>query len=171
MEGPQALPPGRALDVGCGTGTNSVYLARHGWRVIGVDYTARAVAAARVRARREGVQVRFLQADVTRLEAGSVEPGVDLVLDMGCFHGVPRRGRPDYARVVGSLAAPGATMLLFCFRAPGGIPGVTDQEVQSVFAPWFDVVRVLPGEGDRNPAWYTLRRRRDASAPPAGPST
>ncbi len=37
VEGDQALPPGKALDLGCGTGTNSIYLAQHGWDVSGVD--------------------------------------------------------------------------------------------------------------------------------------
>src|SRR5438128_2509235 len=37
IEGPNALPPARALDLGCGTGTDSIYLAQHGWDVTGID--------------------------------------------------------------------------------------------------------------------------------------
>ncbi len=42
IEGANALTPGKALDLGCGTGTNSVYLARHGWAATGVDFVPRA---------------------------------------------------------------------------------------------------------------------------------
>src|SRR5438034_5336187 len=55
VEGPSALPPGRALDLGCGTGTDSVYLALHGWDVTGVDMVPKALAAARRRAVVAGV--------------------------------------------------------------------------------------------------------------------
>ncbi len=46
VEGPSALPVGRALDLGCGTGTDTIYLANHGWDVTGVDMTPRALAIA-----------------------------------------------------------------------------------------------------------------------------
>ncbi|MFD0629748.1 class I SAM-dependent methyltransferase [Streptomyces sanglieri] len=49
IEGPGALMPGRALELGCGTGTNAVYLARHSWRVTAVDLVDRAVRQARRR--------------------------------------------------------------------------------------------------------------------------
>jgi 2-polyprenyl-3-methyl-5-hydroxy-6-metoxy-1,4-benzoquinol methylase len=47
VEGAAALPVGRALDIGCGTGTHAVYLARHGWRVTAIDIVARPLARAR----------------------------------------------------------------------------------------------------------------------------
>src|SRR5262245_23981246 len=47
VEGPDALRPGRALDLGCGTGRNSVYLAQHGWDVTGIDLVEATIAQAR----------------------------------------------------------------------------------------------------------------------------
>ena len=67
--------PGRALDLGCGTGTNVIYLARHGFQVTGVDIARLAIARARRKARRAGVQARFLVADVTDLPP-DLGPGV-----------------------------------------------------------------------------------------------
>ena len=59
------LPPGRALELGCGTGTNTVWLAQHGFDCTGVDLSPRAIARARQRADEAGVQVNFLEADYT----------------------------------------------------------------------------------------------------------
>src|ERR1700730_6361085 len=53
-----ASAPGRALDLGCGTGTDSTYLAQHGWDVTGVDMVPEARAIARRRAVAAGVQVQ-----------------------------------------------------------------------------------------------------------------
>ena len=75
------IPPGRALDLGCGTGTNSIYLARHGFSTVGVDYSPRAIATAREKARRAGVAVDWYVADATRLNF--LNPPFDFVLDLG----------------------------------------------------------------------------------------
>jgi SAM-dependent methyltransferase len=152
------VPPGRALDLGCGTGTNVVYLAHHGWEVVGVDFVGRAIARARRRAREAGVTGRcsFFVADVTRLDF--LEGPFDLALDIGCLHSLPVTSRGAYARGVARVVRPGGAYLLYAF-APGGRPvGVTRDDVRSVFGEWFDVVSVEEGRGPPS-AWYTLVRR------------
>src|SRR5207249_11633291 len=85
--------PGRALDLGCGTGTNAVYLARHGWSALGVDFVGRAIAKARQRAASAGLAERceFRMGDVTRRSA--ISGPFDLALDIGCLHAIAVEGR------------------------------------------------------------------------------
>jgi SAM-dependent methyltransferase len=59
-----ALPPGRALDLGCGAGRNAVWLAERGWRVTAVDFSDVALGLARDRAATRGVDVEWIEADV-----------------------------------------------------------------------------------------------------------
>src|SRR5438128_3257238 len=93
VEGPERLTPGHALDLGCGTGTNSIYLAQHGWQTTGIDFVPRAINAARRKAAAAGVSPRFIVGDVTRLTELGVGSGYDLLLDLGCFHSIPETGR------------------------------------------------------------------------------
>src|SRR5437773_2912196 len=72
IEGDTALPKGKALDVGCGTGETSIYLARHGWAVTAVDFVKVALERARAKTEAAGMSVRFLQADVTQLGSSDV---------------------------------------------------------------------------------------------------
>jgi len=67
VEGAGALPAGRALDIGCGTGTQSVYLARHGWHVSAIDAVRRPLTRARSRAQAAHVTVDWIRADVAGL--------------------------------------------------------------------------------------------------------
>ncbi len=53
-EGDDALPAGSALDLGCGTGDSSIYLAQHGWKVTGVDFVPKALEKARAKAAAAG---------------------------------------------------------------------------------------------------------------------
>lgn len=161
---------GRALDLGCGTGRDAVYLAEHGWTVTGVDGVEQAIEAASERSQSAGVDVDWIVGDVAQLETLGLGDGFDFVLDRGCFHGLSNRERERCAHGVTGLTGPGARLLLFAFqpRTLGlGPRGITAEEVQAKFGPSWDVVSVTPDTdpgrsppwlGNARPTWYLLAR-------------
>lgn len=165
VDGPEALAPGRALDLGCGAGTNVVYLAQHGWEATGVDLVGRALHKARQRAAKANVSPRFIEGDVTQLDELGVGSGYGLFLDLGCFHTIPAERRDAYVAGVTAAAAGGATMLLFGF-VPGamrpGPRGVTGDELRLRFQGW-DVVEANRGTDRVETWWYRLRRAGSGS--------
>jgi len=171
--------PGRALDLGCGTGTNCLYLARHGWQPVGVDFSRLAVRRARQAGRRAGLDIPFYQADVTDLSF--LAAPFDLVLDIGCLHGIPRERHGDYAREVARLARPGGLYMLYAFgprAARGRMLGLTPEAVRGLFGAAFVVEREARGSDPSGPpsSWYWLRRQNGPApgalpkTPPAAPS-
>jgi cyclopropane fatty-acyl-phospholipid synthase-like methyltransferase len=109
----ESHPPGRALDLGCGTGTNVITLAKAGWEAIGVDFVGKAVSKARQKARLAGIQAKFFTEDVTHLD--KIKGSFDLILDMGCFHSLPADDRQAYLINVERLLARQGTYLLYAF--------------------------------------------------------
>jgi SAM-dependent methyltransferase len=137
-----ALAPGSALDVGCGTGDTSIYLAQHGWQVTGVDFVPKAVNKARSKAAAAGVDVDFRHGDATRLSSEGLGSGFGLIVDQGCLHGMSDDDRDRYAREVTAVAAPDARLLLVEFTPGGsiGVPGVGQAEIERRFAPDWTLV-------------------------------
>jgi SAM-dependent methyltransferase len=135
-DGSPPLTPGAALDVGCGTGDTSIYLAQHGWRVTGVDFVPKALDEARAKRGAAGVTVDFRQGDATRLTGEGVGSGFGLIVDQGCFHGMSDSDRDKYVAEVTAVAAPDARMLLVEFTPGGsiGVPGVDQAEIERRFA-------------------------------------
>jgi SAM-dependent methyltransferase len=139
VEGQGALPAGRALDIGCGTGTQAVYLASRGWEVTGIDAVERPLRKARARAAASRVSVNLTRGDVTRLSDLGLEPGVNLFFDRGCFHGLNAGQRAPYASGVTALAASGATLLMMAFASNDVLiapTGVDESEITQTFAGW-----------------------------------
>jgi len=167
VEGPAALEPAWALDLGCGTGTNVVYLARHGWRTTGVDFVGRAIAEARRKAEAAGVSARLIVGDVTRLGRLGVTEPHRLLLDLGCLHTIPGDRRDAYVDSVTGAAEPGAVFLLFGF-APGARrgrrlrprpEGVSEAELRRRFRKGWVLEDATRGTDPYESWWYRLRRK------------
>jgi cyclopropane fatty-acyl-phospholipid synthase-like methyltransferase len=157
----ESHPAGRAVDLGCGTGTNAITLARHGWQVTGVDFAAQAVSRARRKARRAGLHITFLHGDVA--EMPGVEGPFDLALDIGCFHSLSVERRSHYAAQLARVLRPGASYLLYSFlgpepAGPDGWP--TEASIRRSFGETFQIDSVIQGaDGWRASAWFTLNRK------------
>jgi SAM-dependent methyltransferase len=143
-------PHAPALELGCGTGTNAVFLAQQGWDVTALDMVPRALGLGRDKARAAGVDVTFMRGDATRLESldGVAAPGgFDLLVDIGCFHAIPADDRNGYVDGVTALAAPHATLLLIGqFARPARDSrkaGLTPTEVEDRFTDWEVVHREM----------------------------
>jgi ubiquinone/menaquinone biosynthesis C-methylase UbiE len=109
----QDHPAGNAIDLGCGTGTNIITLAKAGWKVTGIDFAPRAIRIANKKLKRENIQADIQVGDVTRLDLVS-EP-FDLVLDIGCFHGLSQTGKQDYLNQLERILAPNGFWLMYGF--------------------------------------------------------
>ncbi|KGN41807.1 class I SAM-dependent methyltransferase [Knoellia aerolata] len=162
-EAERPRPPGRALDLGCGRGHNTVTLAGRGWDAVGVDNIQRALDDARASA---PAGAKFVQGDVTALSTSTLGT-FDFFLDVGCFHGLSKEQQAAEARGVTSLANPGATLLMVAF-SPHGLPllpsGVTSEDVATAYAGWA-IESVEPADTTgmpkplrrTAPQWYRLR--------------
>lgn len=154
----------RALDLGCGTGTNSIYLTRAGFQVVGVDFSPRAIAAARTKARVANIAADFYTGDVTRLDALGIRGSFDFVLDIGCFHSVDPARWPNYATEIARRTQPGALFMLYAFgprQTRIRKLGATPEEVRQTFAENFRLERIEQGtdRGEFSSAWYWFRRK------------
>lgn len=159
----QENPTGRALDLGCGTGTNVITLAKNGWEVTGVDFAPHGIKLGRQKAKEAGVDVKLLVDDVTHL--GKVSGTFDLILDMGCYHSLSTEGKAGYRSNIERLLAPGGTYLLYAFFRediePSG-PGVATAEIDA-FNRFLTLVHREDGteRGRRPSAWFNFYRPQE----------
>jgi SAM-dependent methyltransferase len=166
VEGDGALPTGKALELGCGTGDCSIYLAEHGWQVTAIDYVTQPLDKARAKADAARAVINFARADVTRLSSAGLGDNFGLIVDNGCLHNMSDADRDAYVREVSAMATPGARLLIVAF-APGGrfgVRGVEPAEMERRFAPrWTLVSAGDERELDRakTPARYYLFQRSD----------
>ena len=122
----EVIPPGKALDLGCGNGRNAIFLAKSGFSVEGVDYSQAAIEWATQRAKEARTEVQLHNASV--FEAPIPPSTYDLVYDSGCFHHMPPHQRENYIALVAAALKRGGWFGMTCFRPEGG-GGLSDDEV------------------------------------------
>jgi methyl halide transferase len=164
-----AIGPCRALELGCGTGTNCVWLAQQGFEVTGVDVAPLAVERAQARARAAGVKAQFAVADL--LQMPELHGPFAFFFDRGCYHAVRRSAPQQYAPAVARQLAAGARGLILAGNArephDPGPPVVTEQQLREELGLAFQILDLhefrfdeAPGVPARFLGWSCLVEKR-----------
>src|SRR5579863_2536419 len=135
----QGLDPGRALDLACGEGRNAIWLARHGWRVSGIDYSKVAIDKAKRLAAQAGVEVEWFCSDVLTFEAAT--GSYDLVLLS--YLQLPVDQMSTVVAKAGRALAPGGTLLVVGHARANLTDGVGGPQDSAVLYEPDDVVSWL----------------------------
>ena len=135
------IRPGPAVDLGCGSGTDAVYLASKGFDVTAIDIAPTALSQAREKANRAGVKVRWLLANVLSLP--KLE-SFEFIFDRGCYHEVRFDNAAAYVETVRRLSQPGRTRFLLLAGNPNEVPvqyappQVAEEDIRADFSSLFD---------------------------------
>jgi SAM-dependent methyltransferase len=175
-----ALPPGRALDLACGEGRNSIWLAQRGWRVVGVDFSAEAIRKARTLS--EGADGPRVSVDWRCADATTIELPAEFDLALLVYLQLPAQRRRAAVAAAWRALAPGATLIVIAHDSDNLEHGVGGPQDASVLYTAADVEGDLaalgasvqvelvqrvsrPVEGADRPALDALfRGRKDAEA-------
>ena len=162
----------RAIELGCGTGVNAVWLAQQGFDVTAIDLSTLAIQRARERAETAGVTVRFLAADVLHLPAGTDGAAFDFFFDRGCYHAVRREDVGAYVQSLRRLTRPGTVGLVLAGNArerhDPGPPVVNEEQLREELGSLFDIIQLrefrfdqVESVGTRFLGWSCLLSRRN----------
>lgn len=164
------VAPGSALEIGAGTGTNSIWMAERGFDVLGVDVAPLAVEKAQSKIEGRALSCRFAAWDIV----AAPPPGgpFQFVFDRGCFHVFDEPGeREQFAANVAAALEPGGTWLslIGSTEGPGreiGPPRRTAREVVLAVEPALEIVELRSAEFHSRgvKAWLCLSRRRTIPA-------
>ena len=167
------IAPCRTLELGCGTGTNAVFLAERGFDVTAFDVSTLALEQAQARASAAQVKIHFFEASVFELpDLGGPFP---LVFDRGVYHCARRQGAKPLCEAIARQSAAGGWYFTLAGNAQEphdpnlGPPRLTAKEIVDDFSPWFDLVELREGRFDpvliegqlvQPLAWSALWRRK-----------
>lgn len=154
----QTHPSGRAIDLGCGTGTNLITLAKIGWQVTGIDFAPRAIQIARKKLKAQNLQAQLMVGDVTNFNTGTP---FELALDIGCFHGV--HDRKGYLNQLERILAPGGFWLMYGFfrnEKESARPGLAESDMELIASRPLTLVSRRDGTDNRgrHSTWFLYQK-------------
>ena len=168
------IGPCRALELGCGTGTNALILARRGFKMTAVDLSPIALGHAKAKARKARLKVKFLEGDALHLpKLGAPFP---FVFDRGLYHHLRNVDLKRFRRALARVTRPGSFYLTLAGNGNekdpegGGPPRVHAHEICLELGPDFDLVQLrefrfdgvrVQGQEIHPLAWSALLRRKE----------
>jgi SAM-dependent methyltransferase len=157
------IKPCRTVVLGCGSGSNAIYLAKNGFDVTAIDIAPSALGIAMADAKKAGVKVRWVLADVLNLPESKP---YELIFDRGCYHNVRYVDAAGFVASMKKLTLPGSRCFVFsCNR--DNAPGIREKTMRDDFSELFDFewlrkATMHTGINGRNhhDAWSVMLRRK-----------
>ena len=164
-----AVEPCRALELGCGTGSNAIWLALQGFDVSAVDLSPLAVRSGTAKAKQAGVEVRFVASDV--FDADVPVDAFGFVFDRGCFHSFSDPSQRDrFVEYVSSHLKSGGLWLSMMGSKDSpprdeGPPMLSARDVMAHVEPRFEIIHFEATHFDSNQssppaAWGCIMKKR-----------
>jgi len=167
---------GLVLDTGCGTGDNALFFAERGQTVLGIDFIAAPIEAARRKAEERGAQAEFLQMDALKLK--DLDRTFDSVIDCGLFHVLSDEDRRLYVEGLAHVTKHDGKVFLMCFsnEEPGdtGPRRISRNELREAFGDGWTIESITATRFEPNPnadqrnfgddgpkAWFAVIRRKE----------
>ena len=152
----EGLLTGQVLDVGCGTGEQTLLAASSGADALGVDVSPLALERARGKAAARGIKARFEVADA--LSLADLGLSFDTIIDCGLFHVFDDDSRPRYVASLALVLRPGGHLYLMCFsdRQPGtfGPRRVSQDELRAAFSDGWSILAIQADTFALNPGFF-----------------
>lgn len=175
------LSIGRALDIGCGKGRNSFYLAQRGFEVYGVDFSKTSIECGMKIAKKQSLNVKFLCQSIFDFQ--DKPESFDFICDSGCFHHIKPHRRNEYLKTIIKYLKPDGYFAMACFNLKGGANisdydvyrqysmhgglGFSEYKLKTILEPYFDIVefREMVESTDENVfgksfMWTVLMKRK-----------
>jgi len=132
------IEKGWVLDMCSGDGTNSIYLASKGFKVVGVDISTTAVELAKARCLKRKLSCEYFVGNVLDLK---FDQKFSFVFDRGCFHHISKKDKPKYVSLVNSLLKKKGTFLLLCFsdKNPPFEKNLSKEDIRGYFSEYFHI--------------------------------
>ncbi|MBU1343335.1 MAG: class I SAM-dependent methyltransferase [Proteobacteria bacterium] len=165
----EAIPPCKALDIGCGTGSSAIWLAQKGFDVTGIDFSPLAIEKAKEKSIKTGLEIPYVVKDF--LEPVQTSLDVEFIFDRGCFHSFDdKNDRHLFAKNAGFHLKENGVWFSISGNADDaprdvGPPMRSALDIVSAVEPFFEILSLASGRFDstrEKPArcWLCLMRKR-----------
>ncbi len=158
----------KTLDIGCGSGTDTIWLAKQGFSLTSIDVSSIALEKAQRKASEAGVQCRFLKADFPGRKRKITGAPFGFVFDRGCFHSFDaEEEREKFAKnVAHHLEKDGLWLSLVGSADDTGPPRRTARDIVLAVEPYSEILSLHTShfESDRPTpprVWVCLMRKRN----------
>jgi 2-polyprenyl-3-methyl-5-hydroxy-6-metoxy-1,4-benzoquinol methylase len=162
------IQPCRAVEFGCGTGTNAIWLAQNGFDVTAIDISPTALARAAQNAAQAGVSIRFVPADVAA--PPDLGDPFSFFFDRGCYHAVRRSNATGILKSLDRHSSPNAMGVVLTGNAKEerkpGPPVVTEAIIRAELGSIFEIVSLdefrfdqSESDGHRHLGWSVVLRK------------